>query len=111
MPVPSFLSNIADKAQATLNASPLAGHLPASLHGRAGSPDPAAQPSANQAAAQGGAKNHTLENIQHQFRSLQQQYVYVFFCLLLHICQPLVQIQYFSHPEDRYIREGRSHRL
>jgi hypothetical protein len=75
MPVPSFLSNIADKAQATLNASPLAGHLPASLHARAGSPDPAAQPSANQAAAQGGAKNHTLENIQHQFRSLQQQYV------------------------------------
>ncbi|KAF5311825.1 hypothetical protein D9619_003202 [Psilocybe cf. subviscida] len=75
MPVPQFLSNFADKAQAAVNASPLASHLPASLHGRAGSPDPATQPSANQAAAQGGAKNHTLENIQHQFRSLQQQYI------------------------------------
>ncbi|EAU93037.1 hypothetical protein CC1G_06757 [Coprinopsis cinerea okayama7 len=74
MPMPSFLSSIADKAQSAIQASPLAGHLPSSLGPRPASPDDASQPPANQAAAQGGHKSHTLEAISHQFRSLQQQY-------------------------------------
>ncbi|KAF8912723.1 Eisosome component PIL1-domain-containing protein [Gymnopilus junonius] len=75
MPVPNFLASFADKAQSAINASPLAGHIPASLQqNRPTSPDAANQPSANQAAAHGGAKSHTLETLQHQFRSLQQQY-------------------------------------
>ena len=62
MPVPSFLSSIADKAQSAINSSPLAGHL-----GTAPS---------NDTGAQGTSKSHTLESIQHQFRSIQQQYTY-----------------------------------
>lgn len=81
MPVPSFLSSFADKAQSALNASPLAAHLPSAV-ARPSSPDPSPQPTANQAAGQGGAKSHTLESLQYQFRTLQQQYSYVF---LLHI--------------------------
>jgi len=74
MPVPNFLSSFADKAQNVIQTSSLAGHLPASLQQRASSPDSAHQPTANEAAAQGGAKSHTLESLQYQFRSLQQQY-------------------------------------
>lgn len=74
MPVPSFLASFADKAQSAINASPLAGHLPANLSSRPTSPDAANQPSANDAAAQGGHKSHAFDAIQHQFRSLQQQY-------------------------------------
>jgi hypothetical protein len=74
MPVSDFLSSIADKAQSAINSSPLAGHIPGVQ--RANSPDPATQPSANNAAAQGVSKSHALESIQHQFRSLQQQYTY-----------------------------------
>ncbi|PPQ88616.1 hypothetical protein CVT25_010192 [Psilocybe cyanescens] len=74
MPVPGFLSSFADKAQNAINASPLGPHMPASLQNRSSSPDPATQPSANEAASQGGAKSHTLESLQYQFRSLQQQY-------------------------------------
>ncbi|KAF8807464.1 hypothetical protein BYT27DRAFT_7100068 [Phlegmacium glaucopus] len=71
MPVSGFLSSIADKAHSAINASPLAGHIPG--YQRPNSPDPAPQPSANEA-AQGASKSHTLESLQHQFRSLQQQY-------------------------------------
>ncbi|EDR15014.1 uncharacterized protein LACBIDRAFT_291511 [Laccaria bicolor S238N-H82] len=74
MPVPSFLASFADKAQSAINASPLAAHLPANLSSRPTSPDAANQPSANDSAAQGGHKSHTFDAIQHQFRSLQQQY-------------------------------------
>ena len=74
MPVSEFLSSIADKAQSAINSSPLAGHIPGVQ--RSSSPDPATQPSANDAAAQGASKSHTFESIQHQFRSLQQQYTY-----------------------------------
>jgi len=75
MPMPGFLSSIADKAQSAINASPLAGHIPTSSHhARPSSPDPAPQPSANAAAGQGGAKSHTLEALQYQFRTIQQQY-------------------------------------
>jgi len=71
MPVSGFLSSIADKAQSAINASPLAGHIPG--YQRPNSPDPATQPSANEAV---GSKSHTLESLQHQFRFLQQQYSY-----------------------------------
>ncbi|KAF4622893.1 hypothetical protein D9613_001864 [Agrocybe pediades] len=74
MPVPSFLSSFADKAHNAIQTTPLAAHLPASMQHRSSSPDAANQPSANEAAAQGGAKSHTLESLQYQFRSLQQQY-------------------------------------
>ncbi|KAJ4486222.1 Eisosome component PIL1-domain-containing protein [Lentinula aciculospora] len=72
MPVPGFISSFADKAQ-----SAIADHIPGSH--KPSSPDPSAQPSANTAAAQGysggvGHKNPTLEAIQHQLRSLGQQY-------------------------------------
>lgn len=76
MPVPSFLSSFADKAQSALNASPLAQHLP-SGH-RPTSPDAAAQPPANEAAAQGGHRNHTLDAIQYQLRAFGQQYALVY---------------------------------
>ena len=73
MPVPGFLSSIADKAQAAVNASPLASHIP---HGRPGSPASGQdQPSANHAAAQGGSfKGGAFDAIQHQLRSFGQQY-------------------------------------
>jgi len=72
MPVSDFLSSIADKAQSAINSSPLSAHIPGAQ--RSSSPDPATQPPANIAAAQGACKSHTFESIQHQFRSLQQQY-------------------------------------
>ncbi|KAH7915826.1 Eisosome component PIL1-domain-containing protein [Hygrophoropsis aurantiaca] len=68
MPVPGFLSSFADKAQNAINQTPLAGHIP----GRTASPS--AEPSANQAAAQGGHKSLTFETLQYQIRSLGQQY-------------------------------------
>ncbi|KAG9222852.1 hypothetical protein PLEOSDRAFT_1101731 [Pleurotus ostreatus PC15] len=75
MPVPGFLASIADKAQSAINASPLAGHLPnVGGHGRPVSPDGATQPSANEAAAQGGHRSHAFESLQYQLRSFQQQY-------------------------------------
>jgi len=71
MPVPAFLTSFADKAQAAVNASPLAAHIPL---GRASSPGHD-QPSANQAAAQGGSfKGGALDAFQHQLRTLGQQY-------------------------------------
>ena len=69
MPKSSFLSSIADKAQSAINSSPLAGHIPG-YQPSAGT-DSAAQPSANDA-----QKSHAFESIQHQFRSIQQQYTY-----------------------------------
>lgn len=83
MPVPGFLASFADKAQSAINATPLAGHLPTShSHGRPSSPDSAPQPSANDAAGQGGAKSHTFEALSYQFRSMQQQFSYVFTFIL-----------------------------
>jgi len=69
----AFLSSLADKAQSAINASPLAGHLPTSM-GRSSSPDSAAQPTANEAAAQGGHKSSALDSIQYQLRAFGQQY-------------------------------------
>jgi len=68
MPVPSFLASFADKAQSAINASPLAAHLPST------GPEPAAQPSANEAAAQGGHRSHTFGSLQNQLRAFGQQY-------------------------------------
>ncbi|KAI6047584.1 Eisosome component PIL1-domain-containing protein [Pisolithus marmoratus] len=69
MSVSSFFSQIADKAQSAINQTQLAGHhIPGSPSGGAG------QPSANQAAGQGGARSHTLETLQHQLRNIGQQY-------------------------------------
>ncbi|KAF8843974.1 hypothetical protein BDN67DRAFT_1008425 [Paxillus ammoniavirescens] len=67
MPVPSFLSTFADKAQNAINQSPLAGHIP-------GTSSASDQPSGNQAAAQGGHRSFALESLQHQIRNIGQQY-------------------------------------
>lgn len=68
MSVSSFFSQIADKAQSAINQSPLAGHIPGASPGGTG------QPSANQAAAQGGTRSHTIETLQYQLRNIGQQY-------------------------------------
>lgn len=69
MSVSSFLSSFADKAQSAINQTPLAGHIP-------GTTCATDQPSANQAAAQGSPSHRsvTLEALQHQIRSIGQQY-------------------------------------
>lgn len=64
MPVPGFLTSFADKAQAAVNASPLAGHLPTTGND---------QPS--------GFRGGPFESIQHQLRALGQQYTCVYSCL------------------------------
>ena len=75
MPVSGFLSSFADKAQSAINSSPLAGHIPG--YQQSASPDPATHPSAIQKdAAAPSQKSHAFESIQHQFRSIQQQYTY-----------------------------------
>jgi len=66
MPVPGFLSSIADKAQNALNQSSISQHIPASLTG-------SSQPS-HGASSSPTDKSHTIEQIQHQFRQLQQNY-------------------------------------
>ncbi|KAI6031777.1 hypothetical protein BKA83DRAFT_673496 [Pisolithus microcarpus] len=68
MDISSFFSQIADKAQSAINQSPLAGHIPGASPGGTG------QPSANQAAAQGGTRSHTIETLQYQLRNIGQQY-------------------------------------
>ncbi|KAK7463642.1 lipid-binding protein [Stygiomarasmius scandens] len=73
MPVPSFLTSIADKA------TNFAGqHLPSQA--RPTSPDSATQPPANQAAQGQSAahKSHAFEAIQHQIRAFGQQYGQVY---------------------------------
>lgn len=92
MPVPSFFSSFADKAQSAINASPLAGHLP--NVGQAG-PD-ATQGAATQGAAQGSSKSHALETLTYQFRNLQQQYSYVVGIMAL--CLSLISLQKQYHP-------------
>jgi hypothetical protein len=67
MSVSSFLSSFADKAQSAINQTPLAGHIP-------GTTCATDQQSANHAAAQGGPRSVTLETLQHQIRSIGQQY-------------------------------------
>ncbi|KAG2159930.1 Eisosome component PIL1-domain-containing protein [Suillus bovinus] len=64
MSVSGFLSSFADKAQSAISQTPLSGYIP-------GTTD---QPSANQSAGQGGHRSVALEALQHQFRSIGQQY-------------------------------------
>jgi hypothetical protein len=64
MSVSGFFSSIADKAQSAINQTPLAGHIPGTT----------GDPSANQAASQGGRRSFALESLQHQIRNLGQQY-------------------------------------
>ncbi|KAE9411049.1 hypothetical protein BT96DRAFT_1011735 [Gymnopus androsaceus JB14] len=66
MPIPGFISSFADKAQ-----SAIAEHLPSH---RPGSPDSASANTAAPGASSLSYKNPTIEAIQHQLRSLGQQY-------------------------------------
>jgi hypothetical protein len=60
-----FLTSITDKAQSALNQSPISQHIPASLTGSSPS---------HGASSTSTDRNYTLEQIQHQFRQLQQNY-------------------------------------
>lgn len=62
----SFLSSIADKAQNALKQSSISQHIPPSLTG--------SSPPAHGASSTPTDKNYTFEQIQHQFRQLQQNY-------------------------------------
>jgi hypothetical protein len=66
MPVPGFLASFADKAQNALNQSPISQYIPPSVGG-------SSHPS-HGASSSPTDKNYTLEQIQHQFRQLQQNY-------------------------------------
>jgi hypothetical protein len=67
MPLSSFLSSVADKAQNALKDTPIAQHIP-------GAPRPS--PGTSSAPTDSGStqKSHAFEQIQHQFRQLQQNY-------------------------------------
>jgi hypothetical protein len=65
--MPSFLTSLTDKAQAAVNASPLASH-----YGRPGSRP--GSPGHDQHSAGGSFKTGPLDSIQHQLRSFGQQY-------------------------------------
>jgi hypothetical protein len=58
-----FFNSVVDKAQSALGSSTLSQHLPASIRPSTG-PSPSGPPS----------KNLTLDQIQHQFRQIQQSY-------------------------------------
>jgi hypothetical protein len=64
----SFFSQLADKAQDAINKTPLAQHIPSSISGRQG----------GSSSSQDSSKstNNTLNQLSHQFRSLQIQYGY-----------------------------------
>jgi hypothetical protein len=62
----SFLSSFADKAQNALKQSSISQHIPPSLTGSA--------PPHHGTSSSPTDKNHTIEQIQHQFRQLQQNY-------------------------------------
>jgi hypothetical protein len=64
----NFLSSMADKAQSAITAT---------LPGKPTSPDAAGQPSANQAASDGGSRSYALDAIQYQLRAFGQQYTCV----------------------------------
>ncbi|KAI0307812.1 Eisosome component PIL1-domain-containing protein [Multifurca ochricompacta] len=70
MPVPGFLSSIADKAQAAINNSSLSQRIP-SLTGST-RPSSGASPTPTESGST--HKSHTLEQIQHQLRQFQQNY-------------------------------------
>ncbi|KDQ63684.1 hypothetical protein JAAARDRAFT_53873 [Jaapia argillacea MUCL 33604] len=63
----NFLSQMADKAQAALQSTPLGPHIPGRPTSPAGRDGGGSQQG-------GGRRNYALESFQHQFRTLQQQY-------------------------------------
>ncbi len=71
MPVPGFLSSFADKAQNALNTSSISQHIPSSLTSSSRPSEGAPSSPADSSSAH---KNYTLEQIQRQFRQLQQNY-------------------------------------
>src|SRR6266702_24438 len=71
MPIPGFLSSIADKAQNAIKDSSLSQHIPSSLTG-APRPSPNSPPTATDSGST--QKSHAFVQIQHQFRQLQQTY-------------------------------------
>lgn len=72
----SFLSSLTTKAQSAWEESPLSSQVQQLQSKLGGSGHKTGQPSANEAAAQGGIadKNPLLGNITHQFRTMQMQY-------------------------------------
>ncbi|KAI0257548.1 Eisosome component PIL1-domain-containing protein [Lactifluus subvellereus] len=70
MSVSGFLSSVADKAQNALSNSPLSQHLPP----RTGATRLSTGTSPPLSDGGGAHKSHALEQIQHQFRQIQQSY-------------------------------------
>jgi hypothetical protein len=76
--MPSFLHNFADKAQKTLNSTPIGAHVQQYTNKLSSSSQSGEAPSAGgQQEATPSSKSYALENVQHQLRVLQQQYRYV----------------------------------
>lgn len=68
MPLPSFVNNLATKAQSAIQSQ---------MQPRPGSPNESGQPTANQAAGQqqpAQQRSHAFEALQYQFKSLKEQY-------------------------------------
>lgn len=70
MPLPGFLSSMADKAQNALKDTPIAHHIP-------GTTRPSSEPSSAPTDSAPTQRGHTFGQIQHQFRQLQQNYSWV----------------------------------
>lgn len=64
MPLSGFLSSMAEKAQNALKDTPVAQHIPGASSGTSSAPTDSGSTQ----------KSHTFEQIQHQFRQLQQNY-------------------------------------
>jgi len=70
--MPSFLSNIFDQAQSAVQSSPLANKIPLGHHRP---PSPGTQNASNTSASTSTThKSSTFAAINHQFRTLRQQY-------------------------------------
>ena len=70
MPLPGFLTSMADKAQNALKDTPIAHHIP-------GTTRPSSDLSSAPTDSGPTQRGHTFEQIQHQFRQLQQTYSWV----------------------------------
>lgn len=124
-----FLNSLADKAQSAINASPLAGHLPAGVTNalnaqttgaQAGTPTPSVQTGGvpTGSPAGGSGRHYAIENLQHSLRALQVQYSCVIAvyrpsrlgCELIRL-QPRGHRRGQATPDDRHCAEGRRARL
>jgi len=77
--MPSFLHNFADKAQTALNATPIGAHVQQYTdkirsQGATSPSGAAGDAQSGQQDVSSSTKSYALENVQHQFRVLQQQY-------------------------------------